>query len=151
MGSQWWDGYVAAALVLSRSITEIIACDPGVAYRYAADPSNLPKWASGLAGGLQRDGADLLLDSPMGRVRVRFAAPNPYGILDHDVILPGGTVIENPFRIVPHLGGCEAVFIVRQLDLTEQQFDADCAAVARDLAALKRLLENDQPAAPAPG
>lgn len=127
----------------SRSISEVIRCDPGAAYGYAAEPTNLPRWASGLAAGLTRDGDELLMESPMGQVRVRFAAPNPYGILDHDVTLPDGTVIENPFRIVPHPNGCEAVFTVRQLDLTDEQFDADCASVARDLAALKHLLESD--------
>lgn len=105
-------------------------------YAFAADPENLPRWAAGLATGLRRVDDTLVVDSPMGEVTVRFEPDNRYGILDHDVTLPDGTVVANPLRVLAHPEGTEVVFTVRQRDLTDEQFDADCAAVQRDLEAL---------------
>ena len=48
-------------------------------------------WASGLASGLTRNGDDWIADGgPIGNVRVRFAPPNDFGVIDHRVTLPGG-------------------------------------------------------------
>ncbi|WP_419232512.1 SRPBCC family protein [Gordonia sp. CPCC 205515] len=105
-------------------------------YAFAADPDNLPQWAAGLASGVRRVGDTLVVDSPMGEVTVRFEPTNRYGILDHDVTLPDGTVVANPLRVLAHPEGAEVIFTVRQRDMTDEQFEADCAAVERDLAAL---------------
>ncbi|MFW0784999.1 SRPBCC family protein [Gordonia sp. CPCC 206044] len=120
----------------SRHVSIVIPASARQVYDYAADPDNLPRWAAGLAAGVRRDGDVLVTDSPMGEVVVRFAPDNPYGILDHDVTLPDGEVVANPLRVIDHPDGAEVVFTVRQRDLTDDQFDADCAAVERDLQAL---------------
>ena len=72
-------------------------------YAYASDPRNLSAWAAGLA---ERDArlvdGDWVIESPMGRVVVAFAPPNPYGVLDHDVTLPSGETVSNPVRVIPN-------------------------------------------------
>ena len=46
-------------------------------YAFAADPTNLPRWAAGLAGTtVERDGGMWTTDSPMGLVRIAFAEPH---------------------------------------------------------------------------
>ncbi|MYR05382.1 SRPBCC family protein [Gordonia sp. SID5947] len=121
----------------SRHLSVVMPVSASEVYAFAADPENLPHWAAGLASGVRRNGDELVVASPMGEVVVRFAPPNQYGILDHEVTLPDGTVVANPLRIIDHPDGSEAVFTIRQRDLTDAQFENDCAAVERDLAALR--------------
>lgn len=126
----------------SRHISTLIAARPSAVYDFAANPDNLPRWAAGLAQAeVRRDGEDLVAASPMGDVRVRFAPPNDFGVLDHDVTLPSGEVVNNPLRVLEHPGGAEVVFTVRKLAASDEDFARDCAAVARDLEALRELVE----------
>ena len=80
--------------------------------------------------------------SPMGEVRVRFVPKNGLGVIDHDVILPSGITVTNPMRVLVHPEGSEVVFTVRQIDLTDEEFDRDCRMVEEDLARLKAILEH---------
>ncbi len=72
---------------------------------------------------------------------MRFAPPNPFGVLDHDVTVATGATQNNPMRILAHPDGSEVVFTVRQLRLTDEEFDRDCSAVEADLLRLKELVE----------
>jgi len=128
-------------VVESRHLSVVIAAPARVVYDYARRPEHLTAWAAGLASGITRDGDDLLTESPMGTVRVRFVADNALGVLDHTVTLPDGTEILNPLRVVPHPDGAEVLFTVRRLGMTDAEYDRDCAAVLRDLETLKGLLE----------
>jgi len=111
-------------------------------YAYAADPAHLPEWAEGLAGGIAQVDGEWVADSPMGRVVVRFAPPNDLGVLDHDVVLPDGTTVTNPLRVLADGEGSEVVFTLRRQPGTDDAaFAADAAAVAADLAGLTRVLE----------
>ena len=126
----------------SRHVSTVIRRPASEVYAYAADPDHLPDWAAGLAEGeLTREGDTLLVDSPMGRVSVRFVPPNEYGVLDHDVTLPSGTVVTNPVRVLAHPDGAEVLFTVRQIELTDAELEGDVAKVAADLARLKAILE----------
>ncbi|MCR6493603.1 SRPBCC family protein [Cellulomonas sp. P24] len=126
----------------SRHVSRVIAASPEAVYAFASNPDNLPRWAAGLTtADVVRDGDVLVVDSPMGTVTVRFAPPNEYGVIDHDVTLPSGTTVTNPLRVLAHPEGAEIVFTIRQLDLTVDEFDRDTAAVERDLERLKELLE----------
>ena len=134
----------------SRHVGVVIRRPAGEVYDHAREPSALPSWAEGLASGpVESDGDELRVDSPMGRVHVRFAPRNDVGVLDHDVTLPDGTTVHNPLRVLPHPEGAEVVFTLRQLG-SDDEFERDAAMVAADLARLKRLLE-DEPAPLAPG
>ena len=111
-------------------------------YAFASDPRNLPQWASGLANGVveSRNGA-WVVESPMGRVTVAFAPPNPFGILDHLVTLPSGETVNNPMRVIPNADGCDVVFTVhRRAGVDADEFAADTDAVAVDLATLRDLM-----------
>jgi hypothetical protein len=129
--------------MVSRHASAVIGASRDTVYAFARDPANLPRWASGLADGQVEvvDGERIVVDSPMGRVEVDFAPHNEYGVLDHDVRLPGGLVTNNPFRVLVHPEGAEVVFTVRQGDASDEDFARDVATVQRDLDALKSLLE----------
>jgi hypothetical protein len=78
----------------------------------------------------------------MGRVKIKFAAKNSFGVLDHDVTLPSGEKFSNPMRVFPNNDGSELVFtLYRRPDVSKQMFAVDAEAVARDLEKLKTLLE----------
>jgi hypothetical protein len=129
--------------MVSRHISTVIAASREAVYDFARDPANLPRWASGLADGevTSEDDGGLVVDSPMGRVAVRFAPHNEYGVLDHDVTLPTGDVTTNPLRVLAHPDGAEVVFTVRQGTASDEDLDRDAATIAKDLATLKALIE----------
>lgn len=130
--------------IASRHVSQVIHRSVQEVYDFAADPAHLPRWAAGLAQSeVTTEGDDLLLvDSPMGRVTVRFVPRNDLGVLDHDVTLPSGTVVTNPVRVLAHPSGSEVLFTVRQIELTDEELERDVRLVERDLATLKELLES---------
>lgn len=126
----------------SRHVSQVIHRPAAEVYDFAADPANLARWASGLAQSpIRQDGDELLVESPMGEVTVRFVPRNELGVLDHDVTLPSGDTVTNPVRVLTHPDGAEVLFTIRQLGMTDEEFERDVQTVAQDLAQLKALLE----------
>lgn len=115
-------------------------------YDFCVQPANLPQWAAGLSGSIEQVDGRWIAESPMGSVEVEFAQRNPFGVLDHRVTLPNGQVFDNPMRVIPDgPSAADVVFTLRWADgVTEEAFEADAAAVAADLQALKALLESGQ-------
>ena len=95
-------------------------------------------------GTIERSGDFFVADSPMGRVKIKFAAANDLGVLDHDVTLSNGEVVHNPMRVVPNGSGSEITFMLfRRAGVSDDEFAADAAMIERDLAELKRILERN--------
>ena len=131
----------------SRHVSVWIDAAPEVAYAIAADPGQLPRWASGLAESDLRQKADgWVADSPMGEVIVEFSPRNDYGVLDHIVRMPSGEAVYNPMRVIPAGDGqarCEVVFTLRRrAGMSDEEFESDAATVAEDLNNLRRLAED---------
>jgi hypothetical protein len=114
-------------------------------YAFLAEPANFPKWASGLGHSFRHlGGMEWLAETPMGRMTVRFTEQNRFGVLDHSVTPDDGAPMHNPMRAFPNRNGTEVVFSVsRRPGMSEEDFDRDAEWVARDLSALKRLLEQN--------
>ncbi|KQQ52924.1 SRPBCC family protein [Plantibacter sp. Leaf314] len=131
----------------SHHVSRVIAASPEAVYDYASDVDNLPRWAAGLAqAAVVREGDSLFVESPMGRVEVRFVERNRFGVLDHDVTLPTGTVVTNPVRVLSHPDGAEVVFTVRQIELDDDEFARDIELVAKDLERLdQQITGTDRP------
>ncbi|HEY8943895.1 MAG TPA: SRPBCC family protein [Polyangiaceae bacterium] len=118
---------------------------PEEVYEFAAKPENWPSWARGLAGTMEQVDGVWVADSPMGKVRVRFAEKNAFGVLDHDVTLPSGVTVHNAFRVLPNSEGSEVVFsIFRRPEMSREEFLRDQNAVNADLKALKALIERSK-------
>ena len=125
-----------------RHVSVSIERPPGEVYEFAVNPENLPRWARGLSGSIEKVEGEWVASSPMGKVKVRFVERNALGVLDHDVLLESGASVHNPVRVVANGGGSEVIFtLFRRPDMTADDFEADAHAVERDLAALKSLLE----------
>jgi hypothetical protein len=111
-------------------------------YAFISNGENVPRWATGLGSEVRRVDGEWLAEGPLGRVKVRFAAPNSLGVADHDVIFETGVVVHNPIRVVPNGTGSTVIFTLMRLpDVSEREFDADGQAVEKDLTKLKALLE----------
>lgn len=131
----------------AQVVTETIAAPVRTVYEFARQLESMPRWASGLASGIERRGERWFAKSPMGEVEVSMAEANEFGVLDHVVTLPDGTSVHNAFRATPAGTGTVLTFVVlRAPETTRQAFDADAAHVRRDFRALKSLLESGEPA-----
>src|SRR3989337_2779806 len=84
-------------------------------YEFVSNPEKLPKWATGLSSYIKNVNGDWIAESPMGRVKVKFADKNKFGILDHDVTLPSGAKVYNPVRVFPNNDGSESIFTLYRL------------------------------------
>jgi uncharacterized protein YndB with AHSA1/START domain len=127
-----------------RHITVSINRPPEEVYRFTAKPENMPRWATGLAGSMEKVGGEWIAKGGPagGRVEVRFAPPNELGVLDHDVVLESGQTVHNPVRVVPNGAGSEVTFVLfRQPGVSDEAFARDARTVSKDLGLLKSLLE----------
>ena len=87
-----------------QHVSVSIARRPGEAYEFASDPRKLPAWAAGLARSeVRQDGDAWVADAPFGKVRVRFAERNAFGVMDHDVTLESGVTVHNAMRTLKSL------------------------------------------------
>lgn len=127
----------------SRPVGVVIEAPAAEVYAFVSDPANLPRWAAGLASSaVEEVDGRWFADSPMGRVEVRFAPQNPFGVADHEVTLPDGTVVDNPLRVLVNGDGAEVAFTVRRRPgVSLEDWDDDCARVADDLETLRLLFE----------
>jgi hypothetical protein len=127
---------------LTRHISISISKSVAEVYAFVSDPLNLPKWAAGLSGSIKKEGPDWVADSPMGKVKVKFAGTNVFGVLDHDVTLPSGVRFYNPMRVVANDNGSEVIFtLFRVPGMSDENFQEDAQSVNRDLKKLKEILE----------
>ena len=124
-----------------RTITISIDRDWRAVYEFAAQPANMPRWASGL-GALAREDGAWVAQTPQGPAKLRFSPRNELGILDHWVSPAPGVEIYIPLRVVANGTGSTVAFtLFRQSAMSDETFAADADWVARDLQALKDLLE----------
>lgn len=111
--------------------------------RFVLAPGNMPQWAAGLGAGFEQRGDHWIADGgPIGEVEVRFAPLNEFGVADHDVTLPDGTIVQNALRVVPNGDGAEVMFtLLRQPTMSDADLEADAVHVRKDLETLKAILE----------
>lgn len=132
-------------LLESRPVGVVIEASAARVYDFVVDPANLPLWAAGLAGSsVEEEDGRWFTDSAMGRVEVRFAPRNPFGVADHVVTLPDGTSVDNPLRVLVNGDGAEVAFTVRRRPgMSLEEWDDDCERVATDLETLRLLMEGE--------
>jgi hypothetical protein len=126
----------------SKTISVRIERSAHDVYDFTASPASFARWASGLGKPLREEGAVWVFEGPESPVKVRFSERNAYGVLDHHVLLPDGSEIYIPLRVIANGTGCEVLFtLFRPPGISGEKFDADAQWVARDLNTLKALVE----------
>jgi len=128
----------------SRHVSLDINRPPDEVYDYTSDHTNLPNWASGIGDSIELVDGEWVVESPMGRLTIRFAEPNDLGVLDHTVTLATGETFYNPMRVIQHELGSEVIFTLRRSDdQSDEAFESDAATILADLHTLKALLDGE--------
>lgn len=129
----------------ARHVSVSIERSPEDVYRFASDPRNLPRWASGLGGEIRSVDGRWIADGPLGEVEVRFVERNDLGVLDHDVVPESGPTVRNPMRVLANGDGSEVTFtLFRRPGVSAEKLDEDARWVEKDLRKLKSVLEGDR-------
>lgn len=125
-----------------RYLSISIELKPEAVYAFTSNPENLPQWAAGLALGIQSAGEHWEVKTQQGTVGLRFTPHNEYGVLDHTVVLPDGTEVYVPMRVMPNGKGSEVMLgLFRQPEMDDAEFARDAGLMQNDLQTLKVLLE----------
>ena len=126
----------------SKVVTTEIAATASRVYTFASNPANMPLWAPAFVKSIANVNGEWIIDSNLGKVKIKFAPANPFGVLDHVVTLPDGRALNNPMRVVPNGAGSLVTFtLFRQDGMSDAEFERDAAMVESDLQALKRVVE----------
>lgn len=111
---------------------------------FLSDPANWTLWASGL-GEMKYEpttGAWTAQQDGVGVSTIVFTPPNVFGILDHRVTLPDGSVVIVPMRAMANGDHTEIVLtLFRQPGMDDAMWNRDEEWVKRDLGRLKQILE----------
>jgi hypothetical protein len=130
------------AMSETRTLSVSIGCQLSKAYEVLSAPENFPTWATGLCTSIKKTGDEWIAETPQGPMKVRFTERNRFGVLDHYVIPEPGVEIYVPMRVIANGTGSEVLFTLFRLpEMSDAKFAEDAAWVARDLRALKELLE----------
>ena len=126
----------------SRTLTVSIAREPDAVYQFLSHPANLPQWATAFCQSINQVGADWVMQTSAGEMKVRFVPPNEFRVADHFVSPASGVEIYVPLRVLPNGSGSEVVFtLFRPPEMTPEKFAEDIKLVQQDLQTLKRVLE----------
>jgi carbon monoxide dehydrogenase subunit G len=125
-----------------RHVSVSIDRPPQEVYDFVSDAENfLPKWATSSNAFVTRADGGWIIDSPVGKVKMQFAAKNALGILDFDFILESGVTIHNPMRVIPNGNGSELVrTVLREPGMSGERFADETEWAEKDLATLRDLL-----------
>lgn len=130
----------AAAKTLSISIH----CTSSKLYNFVSNPQNLPLWATAFCRSARKTDTGWLIETNTGPMGLRFAEPNPFGILDHTVTVSPGVEVYVPMRVIANgSSACEVLFtLFRQPGMSDDEFARDIGMVERDLQTLRQRLES---------
>lgn len=128
----------------SETVSITILRPVGEVYDFLSVPANWKLWAAGL-GKLEEHDGEWFVQSPDGRMKVRFTEKNKFGVLDHSVMPDQGATIYVPMRVVANGVFAEVVFTLFQQPLmSDADFASDLKLVRTDLSSLKNILESKQ-------
>lgn len=126
----------------SRTLTITIDHPARAVYDFIREPTNLPRWASGLADEVRHDDGRWIGTSDFGTVAFAFVPENDFLIADHVVTLSDGTEVGNPVRVLPNDEGADVILtVIREQGQGDEAFANVLATVQTDLDRLRDVLE----------
>lgn len=127
-------------MMRSNTQTVTVPANRDEAFRYLADPENLPRWAVGFARGMRREGERWIVQTAQGEMPIRFAVDAERGTIDFHMTVAPGTDVVAYSRVMPNGAGAEYVFTQFQpARMPDEVFAAQCAALAEELEILPIL------------
>lgn len=128
----------------SRTIAIPIYRPYAEVYEFLVEPRNFPSWASNLGPDfVQMGDHEWATTTRNGRVILRFAPRNTFGILDHQVFLEGREAFTTPMRLIENDDGCEIIYTqFCRPGMSEEAFSSEVEWVTSDFEALRSLLES---------
>jgi hypothetical protein len=127
----------------TRVISIGICRDWHAVYDFLAEPLNFNAWAEGLGHSLRLEGDHYVAHGPEGPVSIRFSPRNAFGVADHWVRVAPGMEVDIPLRVIPDGdGSLVSLTLFRQPGMDDARFATDAAWVEKDLATLKKLMED---------
>jgi len=130
-------------MLKSQTISIPISRPYDEVYEFLAEPRNFPSWASNLGSSFEHlSGLEWVTQTRKGRVILRFAPRNEFGILDHAVYAEGTTPLTTPMRLIANEHGAEVLFtLLQRPGMSDEQFASELEWVRSDFEALRSLLE----------
>lgn len=131
-------------ILKSKVIQVFIHRDYQTVCDFIEQPQNFHLWASGMGKLKDKIGDTWIADGPegQGEVKIKFTPRNEYGVADHVVYMPDGKEVYIPLRVIKSGEGSEVHFtLFHPPDMSEEDFAKDITWVAKDLKALKDVLE----------
>jgi hypothetical protein len=131
----------------SRTISIPIDRPYAEVYEFLAEPRNFPSWASNLGADFAHvGGTEWSTTTRTGRVILRFASRNDFGVLDHAVYAEGTKPFITPMRVIANGDGAEILFtLLQRPGMTDAEFESEAEWVRSDFDALRSLLETATP------
>ena len=128
----------------SRTISIPLSRPYDEVYDFLAEPRNFPSWASNLGSDFVHvSGNDWATTTRTGKVMLRFAPRNSFGVLDHAVFPQGGEPSTTPMRVIANDDGAEILFtLLQRPGMSDAQFESEAEWVRSDFEALRSLLES---------
>lgn len=132
-------------MLKSKVITVQIHAPLDRVYEFCAEPLNFPLWAANFGSDMQRlSEHEWLVEVPRGRIVIRFAERNDWGVLDYCTYAQGesdGPV--TPVRAIRNGEGSELQFVwFQRPGVDDARFASDVEWIASDLNRLKSLIES---------
>lgn len=127
----------------AKNISISIESPKDSVYHFASNPENLPKWLAFMKAISKKSPLVWVAETDLGKIEIEFVPKNIYGVLDHTITLPDGTIINNTLRIVENGKGSEVIFTLFKMPgKTNEEFESDASLVSADLTTLKNILES---------
>lgn len=119
-----------------------IQAEPEAVSAYLSDVARWKEWAPWVHAAAETSKGCWNLDTPEGRMELRFVRPGDPLSLDHWVRLANGQTAFNGMRVVGLGGRSELILVLFQAAGTpDEAFEADSRAVNADLERIKAALE----------
>ena len=116
---------------------------PAAVVAFMADLENWKAWAPWIKSVSRTAPNGWELDTGDGTMRMRFAAQNAFGVLDHEVTLASGVTLTNSLRVTPNGTGSELAMVLLQWPhLSDAEFDRDVQAVTDDFERIKAAIDH---------
>ena len=112
-------------------------------FQFASNPENFPDWVAFIKSMTKKEENIWTAETDLGNIKIEFVPKNNFGIIDHLVTLPDGSIVNNPMRVITNGKGSELIFTLFWMpDRTEEEFNQDAKLVEGDLKKIKTILEN---------